>query len=288
MRARPRAGRTKPGSASWRRGDVDADRQPGAARAAARQLGELRARGLAAPSAPSGTISPVSSAIGTNSAGSTAPPRRRASGRAPRSRRCGRSPPARSAGRRPRARARSIARRRSRLEVEPAHHLLVHRRVEHRVAALAVGLRAVHRDVGVAHHVLRRGVGGRRARCRCDASTNSSRPSSSNGVCERCVHALGDRPSPRARRATSSSSSVNSSPPRRATVSSGRSAASSRCATAISSWSPTWWPSESLTTLKRSRSRNSTAAQRLGLAALGAADRLVEAVEEQHAVRAGR
>ena len=38
-------------------------------------------------------------------------------------------------------------------------------------------------------------------------------------------------------------------------------------------------------TLKRSRSRNSTAAQRVGVVALGAADRLVEAVDEQHAVR---
>ena len=37
----------------------------------------------------------------------------------------------------------------------------MHRGVEHGVAALAVGLRAVHRDVGVAHHLLRRGLRGR-------------------------------------------------------------------------------------------------------------------------------
>ena len=67
-------------------------------------------------------------------------------------------------------------------------------------------------------------------------------------------------------------------------MSGGRTADSSRRATAISSWSPTWWPSESLTSLKRSRSRNRTAAAACGVRALGAADRLVEAVEEQHAV----
>ena len=38
-------------------------------------------------------------------------------------------------------------------------------------------------------------------------------------------------------------------------------------------------------TLKRSRSRNSTAAQQSRVVALGAPDRLVEAVDEQHAVR---
>ena len=68
-------------------------------------------------------------------------------------------------------------------------------------------------------------------------------------------------------------------------MSGGRTADSSRRATAISSWSPTWWPSESLTSLKRSRSRNRTAAAARRRRALGAADRLVEAVEEQHAVR---
>ena len=47
------------------------------------------------------------------------------------------------------------------LHVEPAHHLVVHGGVEHGVAALAVGLGAVHGDVGVAHHLLRLGLGGR-------------------------------------------------------------------------------------------------------------------------------
>ena len=56
-----------------------------------------------------------------------------------------------------------------------------------------------------------------------------------------------------------SSSMVNSSPPRRATVSPGRSNDSSRRAVPIRSWSPVMWPSESFTTLNRSRSRKSTA-----------------------------
>ena len=52
---------------------------------------------------------------------------------------------------------------------------------------------------------------------------------------------------------------MNSSPPRRAAVSSSRRQFVSRSATAVSSRSPMAWPSESLTFLKRSRSRNSTA-----------------------------
>ena len=56
-----------------------------------------------------------------------------------------------------------------------------------------------------------------------------------------------------------SSSSANSSPPNRATVSPGRADALSRSPTTTSSWSPTGWPRLSFTTLKSSRSRNSTA-----------------------------
>src|SRR5678816_1780755 len=58
---------------------------------------------------------------------------------------------------------------------------------------------------------------------------------------------------------TRSTSTANSSPPSRATVSHPRVAFSSRLETSISSRSPTAWPSESLTFLKLSRSRNSTA-----------------------------
>ncbi len=51
----------------------------------------------------------------------------------------------------------------------------------------------------------------------------------------------------------------NSSPPSRATVHSGATAAVRRRATWVSSSSPAWWPRVSLTSLKRSRSMNSTA-----------------------------
>ncbi len=54
---------------------------------------------------------------------------------------------------------------------------------------------------------------------------------------------------------------MNSSPPKRATVSSPRTHSCRRRPTSASSWSPTSWPSESLITLKRSRSRNSSASR---------------------------
>ncbi len=57
----------------------------------------------------------------------------------------------------------------------------------------------------------------------------------------------------------SSNTSVNSSPPNRAMVSIGRSIPRRRCASAESTLSPALWPSVSLTSLKRSTSRNSTA-----------------------------
>ena len=58
---------------------------------------------------------------------------------------------------------------------------------------------------------------------------------------------------------TPKASTANSSPPSRATVSEGRMSFSSRRAIATSRRSPTEWPRLSLTVLKRSRSRNSTA-----------------------------
>ena len=54
-------------------------------------------------------------------------------------------------------------------------------------------------------------------------------------------------------------------------------------ATSWSSTSPRWWPSVSLTSLKWSRSMIITA--RAAVAALGGAQRLLDAVAEQHAVR---
>ncbi len=82
--------------------------------------------------------------------------------------------------------------------------------------------------------------------------------------------------------AISSSRIPNSSPPKRATVSLERTACLSRGAAAASSSSPTSWPRLSLTSLKRSRSRNRIAVG--ALAAAQALDRLLQAVHEQHPV----
>ena len=57
----------------------------------------------------------------------------------------------------------------------------------------------------------------------------------------------------------------------------------SRSAIVFSSWSPTSWPRLSLTTLKLSRSRNITADARL--VAGGAAQRVLQPIQEQGAVR---
>jgi hypothetical protein len=89
-----------------------------------------------------------------------------------------------------------------------------------------------------------------------DAATVSARPSSANGrASESRIR--------RARTAASSAlftgaSSTNSSPPMRASASS-PTRPSRRSATARSSVSPTRWSSESLTSLKRSRSKHSSA-----------------------------
>jgi hypothetical protein len=58
------------------------------------------------------------------------------------------------------------------------------------------------------------------------------------------------------------STTTNSSPPNRATMSACRQRWRSRRATATSTWSPTAWPSPSLTSLNPSRSQNSTASWR--------------------------
>ena len=62
-----------------------------------------------------------------------------------------------------------------------------------------------------------------------------------------------------------------------------RSAAAAAAPTAISSWSPTSWPSVSLTTLKSSRSMKSTPTRPV-VASRGAGHRLLDPVGEQHPV----
>ena len=77
-------------------------------------------------------------------------------------------------------------------------------------------------------------------------------------------------------------STVNSSPPKRATMSDGRIAPLSRSATATSSRSPAECPRLSFTTLKRSRSRKSTATRSWLTAA--ARELALEPLDEQRAV----
>ena len=90
------------------------------------------------------------------------------------------------------------------------------------------------------------------------AEVSISRPSSTSGWLNASVIGV-------AMRSTSVSSWMpsrriaNSSPPRRAIVSEGRVDFTSRCAAACRKRSPASWPSESLTFLKLSRSRNMTA-----------------------------
>ena len=93
---------------------------------------------------------------------------------------------------------------------------------------------------------------------------------------------LGDQHRPRARRARSSNRNVNSSPPNRATVSIGRSIDCRRSRQPDSTRSPAAWPSESLTSLKLSTSRNRTAIE--ASPAARAVERDAEAVEEQRPV----
>ena len=96
------------------------------------------------------------------------------------------------------------------------------------------------------------------------AEGNTSRPATQHG-----------RPSASSTRCASSSAisspsmpsmrMANSSPPRRATVSPSRMAPTMRRPASTSSSSPAEWPTLSFTSLKRSRSRNSTAKPRAGL-----------------------
>ena len=69
---------------------------------------------------------------------------------------------------------------------------------------------------------------------------------------------------------------MNSSPPMRTTTSSARMVARMRCATVFRSLSPVSWPRESLTCLKRSRSRNSTASTVVVFLASSMASRQVQ------------
>ena len=117
-----------------------------------------------------------------------------------------------------------------------------------------------------------------------DESMNSSRLSITNGSFSDCrtrsAITVASRGSD-----TSSSRSVNSSPDSRATVSLGRSAASRRRATFCSSWSPARVAEAVVDDLEAVQVQEQHRGAGRRMAALGAPDRLVQAVDEQHAVR---
>ena len=148
---------------------------------------------------------------------------------------------------------------------------------------LAAVLGAVHRGVGVADQVLGRLEAVARERD-ADARLQERLAVLRRGTARRTVveQALGDRRArPRRRRCPRTAASTR----RRRSARACRTGAGRelrRMATSTSRRSPASWPSESLTTLKRSRSRNSTATPRVAPAR--APQRLAEAVEEQRAV----
>ena len=157
--ARPAAARrtssTKPGVRNWRAETLTLTYAASRGAVARRQRRELAAAPAAAPSAPSGTIRPVSSATAMNSPARPARGSGGASAPAPRSRPARRSPVRRSAG--------------SAATNSPRSTRLVERRPAARAArrtavcrsgsvapplALAGALGRVHREVGVAQQLV--------------------------------------------------------------------------------------------------------------------------------------
>ena len=203
---------------------------------------------------PSGMIRPVSSATGMN-VRRIRPRwgwRQRTSASTPR---CGRVRSARPAGSAARA-ARGDRALEVGAELVTREHHRVHLGLEHAVGALAVGLGAVHRGVGVADQLLGVAV-------RLGTTAMPTLPRSEIALCsaqrgrERLEHPLG-----RFGRLLSSSRSRQHGELVTAEAS-GRvaraDARASRCATSTSTWSPAAWPRLSLIDLKPSRSRKSTA-----------------------------
>ena len=171
------------------------------------------------------------------------------------------------------------------LELHAVLHRVLHAALEHRVAVPAVPLGPVHRDVGVAQQFLgecrarpaamptlavtvtRVSPCRRRARRRC-LSASSRRSATSSGP---------------AASEMSSAITTNSSPPRRPSASSLRTTPARRAATARSSSSPTPWPSVSLIALEVVEVDEQRGDGRL--AARRAREHLLDAVEDQRAVR---
>ena len=237
-----------------------------AGRLAARQAAACAQAGRSTQS-PIGTISPVSSAMRDELAGRHAGRGRGGpSAAAPRRRRSARWRGRRWAGSRARSSPRSRARRSSLLELAAgADDALAHALVEDGDPVAALLLGPVHGGVGVAQQVL----GGRRpslgdGHARRSPVTKSSSPLDQERLVERPRRSrCGDLEAP-CRRSTSSGRARRTR--RRRTGRRCRRAAHAVAQPlgdrASSSSSPALWPSVSLTSLNRSRSRNSTAAGR--------------------------
>ena len=235
------------------------DRQP----ARRCQCASCAARACAAPSAPIGTISPVSSATAMNSPARARRARDAASAAAPRRRTIAPSSQRRSAGSTSMnslalERAAQVAARREALGARASCIA----RVEAARAPRPACLRAVHRDVGVAHQRRRRR---RRRRDTRDADARAHASTSWPSTHERLARAAPDRvPRSPARVVAaivaSPAATTNSSPPSaRDGVAARAMQRRAAAPTSTSSASPAAWPSVSLTILKRSRSRKSTA-----------------------------
>ena len=250
------------------------------------QLGE---RLVEHPARRSRTISPVSSATGMNPAGSTRPRLRVL----PAQQRLGADDAAVGEARRPagraararRARAPGAARSRGRGAPRP---VAAARWLEQLDAVAAEVLGPVHRGVGVAEQLLGATAGRRPGRCRCWRSTNSSRPAQRDRLA---------RAPPSMRSANSTASlrvgdvfAARSRTRRRrsgATVSAGRSERGEPLARPrTSSSSPTTWPEavvDQLEAVEVEEQHRDVAA-----GALGACQRVREAVDEQQRGSAGR
>ena len=144
--------------------------------------------------------------------------------------------------------------------------LRTQRGVEQRVPCAAAGLGAVHRDVGVAQHFVGCLVADA-AEGDADAGAGVDLGAVElERLAQRLLQPFGERQRASLRRRVCSIRIANSSPPRRPTMSVGRTWRTMRCATTTRNSSPALWPSVSLISLKRSKSRYITANPRVGSA----------------------
>ena len=142
------------------------------------------------------------------------------------------------------------------LEAQPLAQLLLHARLEHDVAPLAGGFRVVHRDVGVAQQLL--GVVAGLRKCDADAGRRCRYRRRRAAAARRMTRVIVAAIRSTSRRLVDALEQDRElvAAEARDGVGGARATCTSRCAAACSSRSPASWPSESLTFLKLSRSRN--------------------------------